>query len=107
MRRQFSLPAEDIHWLETTGLKYELVTEGGIPRVILYDFPVPAGYNVSSVAVNLRIEAGYPDAQIDMAYFHPPLARQDGHAIACVCDDPFDGKTWQRWSRHRTGANPW
>lgn len=107
MRRQFSLPAEDIQWLETSGLTYELVKEGGVLRVILCDFPVPAGYNVRNVAVNLRIESGYPDAQIDMAYFHPPLARQDGHAIACVSDDPFDGKTWQRWSRHRTGANPW
>lgn len=106
-RRQFSLPADDAAWLESSGLNYELVSEVGLLRVVIYDLPIPTGYNVSKVDANVRIEPGYPDAQIDMVYFHPRLCRNDGRAIAAICDDPFDGKAWQRWSRHRTPANPW
>lgn len=106
-RRQFSLPADDAAWLENFGLEYELVSEGGVLRVVIYGLPIPSGYQVSTVDANVRIEPGYPDAQIDMVYFHPRLCRNDGRAIAAICDEPFDGKSWQRWSRHRTPANPW
>lgn len=106
-RRQFSLPADDTTWLESSGLNYELVSEGGLLRVVIYDLPIPAGYQLSKVDANVRIEPGYPDAQIDMVYFYPKLRRNDGRTIAAICDDPFDGKAWQRWSRHRTPANPW
>lgn len=57
--------------------------------------------------VNLRIESGYPEAQIDMAYFYPDLRRSDGTALKAIASDSFDGKQWQRWSRHRTPQNPW
>lgn len=106
-RRQFSLAEEDMEWLDELGLMYELVAEGGSPRVIIYGWPLPAGYNVDRVDVNVRIDPGYPDTQIDMVYFSPALARRDGRAIGALSDDSFDGKIWQRWSRHRTNANPW
>ena len=107
MRRQFALPAEDMEWLNATGKPFELVTEGGALRVVIQDWPVPPGYNVTSVCANVRIEPGYPDAQIDMAYFFPALVLQSGRPIGALAADQFDGKTWQRWSRHRTPANPW
>ncbi|PTE10066.1 multiubiquitin domain-containing protein [Mesorhizobium helmanticense] len=106
-RRQFSLPQEDEEWLESLGLIYELVAEGGTPRVIIYGWVLPAGYKVEKADINVRIDPGYPDAQIDMVYFSPALVRRDGRAIAATSDDSFDGKVWQRWSRHRTSANPW
>lgn len=106
-RRQFCLPADDSLWLEQCALNYELVAEGGVLRVILYDYPVPPGYNTNRVAVNVRIDAGYPDVQIDMAYFYPPLVKVKGRPISATCPDNFDGKIWQRWSCHRTPANPW
>ncbi len=106
-RREFDLPAEDAEWLEGLAKRYELVREGAVLRILVYGLEVPAGYNVPEVDVNVRIEAGYPEAQIDMAYFYPALARQDGRAIGALATDSFDGKVWQRWSRHRTPANPW
>ena len=42
-----------------------------------------------------------------MVYVHPALARADGREIAAISNDDFDGRQWQRWSRHRTGENPW
>lgn len=107
MRRDFGLPEEDAEWLEALGLEYECVNEAEILRVVIRNWPVPAGYNVPNVSVNVRIDPGYPSAQIDMAYFFPPLSRTDGRPIGALADDPFDGQVWQRWSRHRTPANPW
>lgn len=106
-RREFDLPSEDIEWLESRGLPYELVRETGVLRVVIRGWPVPEGFQCSHVDVNVRIESGYPDTQIDMAYFHPPLDRLDGRGIRSICDDLFDGRQWQRWSRHRSPANPW
>lgn len=106
-RRHFSLPEEDVDFLESTGLKWETVTEGKLRRVVLRGFPVPAGYTNEHVDLNVRIEATYPDTQIDMVYFHPPVTKIDGKAISATANDPFDGNVWQRWSRHRTAQNPW
>jgi len=106
-RRDFILPQEDIEWLDRAPYPFELVAEGGVLRVVLYDFPIPPGYQQVHANLNVRIEAGYPDSQIDMVYVYPALERTDGKPIAAISSDDFDGKQWQRWSRHRTQANPW
>lgn len=107
MRADFALQAEDMEWLGCQGRPFELVNQNGVLRVVLYGITVPKGYNVDAVDINVRIESGYPDTQIDMAYFFPALARTDGKGIGATSPDTFDGKTWQRWSRHRTPANSW
>lgn len=107
MRREFSLPADDMEWLDSRGGAYELVAAPDGLRVVLHDVPVPAGYNVASVSAYFKIDAGYPDSQIDMVYFYPDLALTNGRAIGALSPESFDGKTWQRWSRHRTQTNPW
>lgn len=107
VRRQFCLPAQDEIFLNSLNLVWEAVMEGGVRRLVVHDMPLPAGYTGQTVTVNMRIEAGYPEAQIDMAYFSPPIARADGKQINAICPDTFDGKEWQRWSRHRTAQNPW
>lgn len=106
-RRQFRLPEVDEEYLNARGLSWETVAEGGCQRLILYSFPLPPGYNRSSVDLNLQIQPGYPDTQLDMVYFYPALVRSDRRAIKAIADDQFDGKVWQRWSRHRTADNPW
>ncbi len=108
MRRHFSLPIEDMEWLGGRGRPFELISEGGVLRAVIHDLAVPPGYNLEMVAANVRIEAGYPDTQLDMVYFYPALIRVTGTPIGAISQDAFDGKTWQRWSRHRTGSeNAW
>jgi hypothetical protein len=107
MRKQFQLPESDVEHLDTRGLPWEAVVEGGSQWLLVHDFPVPAGYNVAAVIVALLIAPGYPDAQIDMAYFFPALARADGKAIPQITEQSIDGKSYQRWSRHRTDQDPW
>ena len=106
-RRDFALPQEDLEWLDRGPHRFELVAEGGVLRVVLYDCPIPPGYQQPHADINVHIEPGYPDSQIDMVYVHPPLQRADGKAIAATSSEDFDGRQWQRWSRHRTPANPW
>ena len=107
MRREFDLPECDVEFLDTLGLRWEAVRDGQLGRVVIYDHPVPSGLKPDRVALNVRIEPGYPDTQIDMAYVYPPIEREDGKPIRAIANDKFDGKVWQRWSRHRTPANPW
>lgn len=106
-RRDFSLPEEDLDWLTGLAYPFELVAENNVLRVVLYNFPIPKGYQTATADINVRIEPGYPDSQIDMVYVHPALQRVDSKPIAAISTDNFDGKQWQRWSRHRTSANPW
>lgn len=106
MRRDFILPEEDVEYLDATGLSWETVASNG-NWVIVHNLVIPEGYNVDQTSVALRIDPGYPTSQIDMAYFYPHLSRKDGKPIGALAMMSFDGKHWQRWSRHRTPANPW
>lgn len=107
MRRQFQLGESDVAHLESLGVPWETIINGGSQWLIVHRFAVPPGYTVETVVVALLIAPGYPDVQIDMAYFSPALVRTDGKAIPQITDQAIDGKTFQRWSRHRTDADPW
>ena len=107
-RRQFELPEEDREFLDNRlGLEWEAVKEGNVRRVVILKFGVSDGYNVTEVDLFLRLETGYPDSQIDMVYFSPGLSLKSGKTIGALSSETFDGRNWQRWSRHRTAENPW
>jgi hypothetical protein len=107
-RREFSLAAEDEEFLESLGLRWEALRNGNRLWVIVCSIPLPAGYQVAAADLAIEIAPGYPTSQLDMAYFNPPLSRTDGQAIPCVqAIEQLDGKSWQRWSRHRTGTSAW
>lgn len=108
LRRQFELPADDKSFLDGYGCHWEAVIDGS-QWVLLHSFPtLHPGYNHECVTAAIRIETGYPKAALDMVYFHPAIARIDGKLIgATQVTQMIDGKTFQRWSRHYTGANPW
>lgn len=107
MRREFKIPPEDEEFLARSALEWETVREGGAGRLIIHGYPVPGGYNHQQVSLNLRLDGAYPESQIDMVYVYPPLTLTSGATIGALAADQFDGKNWQRWSRHRTPQNPW
>jgi hypothetical protein len=107
MRRQFQLPEADVAHLESLGLPWEAVVEGRVQWLLVHGWPLPAGYNHRAVSIAIRVESGYPESQLDMVYALPHLVRQDGVGINNLTGQSIDGKDWQRWSRHRTEANPW
>lgn len=112
MRRQFQLQAQDEQFLDAAGLPWEALVEEGNSHgkrwLLVKGFHVPDGYTHSAVDLAISIVPAYPDAQLDMAWFHPHLARRDGTVPGAVGGGyVIDGRDWQRWSRHRTGVNPW
>lgn len=106
-RRQFALLSADETFLGEYGLPWEAIIDGS-QWVLIHDFPIPSGYSHTKVSIAIRLEAGYPLAQLDMMYVYPGVSRVDGRRIPNTeVLQPLDGKQWQRWSRHRTSQNPW
>lgn len=106
-RRQTPALAQDEAFLNSYGLRWETIVDGST-WFLLHDFPLPDGYTVPTVTLAIRIEGGYPLAALDMMYVYPVLARRDGKPIPQAdIMQPIDGRLFQRWSRHRTTANPW
>ncbi|WP_227817364.1 multiubiquitin domain-containing protein [Nitrogeniibacter aestuarii] len=106
-RVQFNLLPADREYLDSLGLCWEAVAEGAIKAVVIYKWPLPKGYNVGEADVHVRLPPGYPDSQIDMAYFSPILSRTDNRSIGGLSLCQFDGRQWQQWSRHRTRNSTW
>lgn len=106
-RREFTPMRLDEEYLISTHRRWEAVVEGGMKILVMYDWPLPQGYNVATTNVHVRLSNGYPDTQIDMAYFRPVLARVDGRQINNLSGIQFDGQEWQQWSRHRTSFSAW
>lgn len=106
-RRQFQLGQDDRDFVDSHYETWETIIEGPSRWVIIEGFEVPTGYDHARVSIALRLEASYPDVQIDMAYFLPGLARTDGKNIARLTPVQIDGKSWQQWSRHRPSADDW
>ncbi len=107
LRRQFTLLPQDEQFLKEYGLGWESIIDGS-RWVLMHDFPTHEGYNHARVTAAIRMETGYPNSELNMAYFFPVLARRDGRPIgATESIQNIDGKGFQRWSRHRTKENPW
>ena len=107
LRRDFDLLPQDEKFLEEYGLPWETVSDGS-QWVLIHEFLTHDGYNHLRVTAAIRLETGYPNTELNMVYFFPALARKDGRAIGATnAEQSIDGKTYQRWSRHRTAENPW
>lgn len=108
LRRQFALSEEDTAALDELGLDWETVEDAQGRWVLLHGCPVPPGFTQTSVSIAVRLETGYPRSQLDMAYYHPPLRLTSGRGIpASESMQTIDNRSWQRWSRHYSPANPW
>jgi len=107
LRRQFTLLPADEEFLVQYGLPWEAVVDGS-QWILIHDFPTHDCYNYPKASIAIRLETGYPLSQLDMVYIYPALSRKDGQLIPQTqVNQPLDGREWQRWSRHRTGTNPW
>ena len=107
-RRDFALSDDDRTFLDSIGAHWEAIKEGNGLWIVVYGVSLPSGYTVTTADVAIQISAGYPTAELDMAYFHPFLALSSGRPIPrSEAVQKLDGRDWQRWSRHRTGTTVW
>jgi hypothetical protein len=101
MRRQFSLPEDDIEQLDSLGVDWETIREANGQWLLLHGLAFPPGFNLPNGSVAVQIPSNYPVAPLDMAYFFPHLALADGRPPRQTqARMSVDGKEWQRWSRH-------
>lgn len=106
-RRDFALlPVDEAH-LDDLALPWETVLEGEHRWLVISDYAVPPGYQAGKVQLALLVPTTYPQAQIDMFYVHPPLAKLDGGAIPNLMHQSIGGVAFQAWSRHRGQISAW
>jgi len=95
------LPPDDAEFLSRAGYTWRTFEEGGTLNVEVSNFPLPDGLSAKTVTVLFRLSPGYPDAPPDMWWVIPHLTTAGGGVIqATESLEIYDGRTWQRWSRH-------
>ena len=106
---EFELFKEDISFLDSLNLEWERKIEGNKQWLLIHNYVLPEGYVQEKVTVAFLIPQKYPDAALDMAYYYPPISREDKKAIpASTTYQNIDDKRFQRWSRHRQpNQNQW
>jgi hypothetical protein len=95
------LSEDDEAYLQGQGFEYEVISEGQMFSLIICGFRLPAGYEPALVDLLLRLPGGFPDAAPDMFWTHP-IVSYAGGGIPPASDVRLDynGRIWQRWSRH-------
>lgn len=95
------LTADDRALLDSLGLIWSAVPEGGWLTLVICGWPLPPGYDTPIADLMLRVPPGYPDMPLDMWYFSPAVAEATGAVIEQTqVREIFGGREWQRWSRH-------
>lgn len=103
------LPEIDRDYLSEKNIVFTEVAHGNNKGVVIQNWQLPQGkFNQSVVELLILLPAGYPDAPPDMFYVFPALLLTGTNRPARAADQPFNfnGKTWQRWSRH-FARNEW
>ncbi|TAL64475.1 MAG: hypothetical protein EPN88_10915 [Bacteroidetes bacterium] len=105
----FSLPEFDRDYLVDKGFQFEEKIDAGRNGLIIRNWVLPDGkYTIKTADLLIIIPQGYPEVRPDMWYFSPELLlklgnRQPRQTQAKI---NFEGRSWQRWSRHFP-ANEW
>lgn len=99
------LPDDDAEYLEEKGFDYEAHLEGGMITLIIRDFELPDGYEPRRVELLLRLHPQFPQVAPDMFWTLPVVSHANGaRPQATEIMESFQGRSWQRWSRHFTTA---
>lgn len=101
LRRQVDLLTDDEMFLNKAYPDWETLQVGNTGWILLNEFKLPMGYNLEDATVAFMMPTSYPTTEFDMMYFFPALQRKDGNPIGALSTQALDGKTFQRWSRHR------
>jgi hypothetical protein len=103
------LPAADVEHLRLRGLRFRAVLEGNFVALVILGYPLPAGYDHDAVDLLIRLPApGWPDVKPDMWWTLPwvRVVANNAYPPAADSPQPFEGESWQRWSRHSTKWRP-
>lgn len=97
------LPEFDRDYLISKGFQFEERIDPAGNGLVIRNYELPRGiFNYERSDLLIIIPSGYPDNRPDMWYFNPVilLAPSNIPARQTQASMEFEGKTWQRWSRH-------
>lgn len=103
------LPEFDRDYLMGKGYQFEEKIDANRNGLILRNWILPEGkFNLQMSDLLILIPNGYPEIRPDMWYFNPALLLAPTNRLArqTQVNITFEGKMWQRWSRHYP-ANDW
>lgn len=103
------LPEFDRDYLLEKGYQFEEKIDTSGNGLIIRNWLLPEGkYNLQTSDLLILIPSGYPDIKPDMWYFYPDILIAPSNKAARQTEAKinFEGKPWQRWSRHFP-ANEW
>ncbi|OFX84820.1 MAG: hypothetical protein A2W99_06375 [Bacteroidetes bacterium GWF2_33_16] len=103
------LPEFDRDYLLDKGYQFEEKIDSGRNGLIIKNWILPNGkYDRQISDLLIILPNGYPEVRPDMWYFNPAilLAPSNRPARQTQANISFEGKVWQRWSRHYP-ANEW
>ena len=104
-----ALPEPDRKYLEDHCIAHRVVGDGGQIGVVIEGFQLPPGkYDRDKVDLLIILPGGYPDACPDMFFTDPwiRIASSGRHPDRADQPHTFDGRSWQRWSRHNGEWRP-
>jgi hypothetical protein len=95
------LTDEDLAFLASKQWRFETKLDDQFICLIIFEYPLPNGYAPPNADLLLRLPRGFPDAAPDMFWFFPDVLYQGGGAPPATGERlNYDGRVWQRWSRH-------
>ena len=108
------VPEDDDAFLKEKFPEASVYRVGNEVHVLLPAFPFPAAYAPRTADLLVRLPAGYPDSRPDMFWTRQDVKLASG-AWPTNAQTPevpgsgngaerYEGKTWQRWSRHTDDA---
>lgn len=103
------LPLSNREYLAEKAIAFEEVEANGQRGLICREYCLPPGkYDAARVDALILIPPGFPDVPSDMFYLYPWVRLVQGNRYPAKADYPyqFNGRSWQRWSRHSSEWRP-
>lgn len=96
------LAEEDAAYLISKGYDAEATQVDGLVHLGVRNFPFPSPYTPSHSDLLLRLPPNFPSAKPDMFWTFPHVRLGTGAypQAADQFDVQYQGRQWQRWSRH-------
>jgi hypothetical protein len=102
------LPIKDRRYLAQRSIPYREI-DGSQKAILLQGYELPRDrFDAANADVLILLPASYPDCAPDMFYALPWLRLVGTSRYPTAADVPldFEGKSWQRWSRHNDAWRP-
>jgi hypothetical protein len=98
------LPKPDVDYLISKGYQFDAHRNGDGVHVIIDNYNFPEAYQSRQASLLIILPAGYPNANPDMFWTCPDVKLINGAwPKAAEHHETYNGRSWQRWSRHSTG----